>query len=47
MGVIVFLHTHGIVFMSLDALTPPSGSVFQMTADYLLNSFYPIFSKVF
>lgn len=46
-GVIVFLQTHGIMFKSLDTLTPPSGFVFQMTAHYLLNTFYPIFFKIF
>lgn len=46
-GVIVFLQTHGIMFKSLDTLTPPSGFVFQMTAYYLLNTFYPIFFKIF
>lgn len=46
-GVIVFLQTHGIMFKSLDTLTPPSGFVFQMTAHYLLNTFYPVFFKIF
>lgn len=46
-GVIVFLQTHGIMFKSLNTLTPPSGFVFQMTAHYLLNTFYPIFFKIF
>lgn len=46
-GVIVFLQTHGIMFKSLDTLTPPSGFVFQMTTRYLLNTFYHIFFQIF